>query len=72
MRLTGKATWWAPGPLRRFHDRFGLSEGEAREPAEAAAPDGESTAGPDAVSAAAESAPDPEAEPGRDKAEARG
>ncbi|MGW1778703.1 MMPL family transporter [Streptomyces sp. NPDC002143] len=27
MRLTGKATWWAPGPLRRFHERFGLSEG---------------------------------------------
>ncbi|MFF1679352.1 MMPL family transporter [Streptomyces sp. NPDC058256] len=34
MRLTGRATWWAPGPLRRFHDRFGLSEGEPR-PAEA-------------------------------------
>jgi RND superfamily putative drug exporter len=29
MRLTGRATWWAPGALRRFHDRFGLSEGEA-------------------------------------------
>ncbi|AXG77958.1 MMPL family transporter [Streptomyces paludis] len=29
MRLTGKATWWAPAPLRRFHDRFGLSEGES-------------------------------------------
>ncbi|MDX3849242.1 MMPL family transporter [Streptomyces sp. AK02-01A] len=28
MKLTGRATWWAPGPLRRFHDRFGLSEGE--------------------------------------------
>ncbi|MFF8933994.1 MMPL family transporter [Streptomyces paradoxus] len=28
MRLTGRATWWAPGPLRRFHDRFGLSEAE--------------------------------------------
>ncbi|MGW6905799.1 MMPL family transporter [Streptomyces sp. NPDC054940] len=28
MRLTGRATWWAPGPLRRFHDRFGVSEGE--------------------------------------------
>ncbi|MGC9538185.1 MMPL family transporter [Streptomyces sp. UG1] len=27
MRLTGRATWWAPGPLRRFHERFGLSEG---------------------------------------------
>ncbi|MFC9425482.1 MMPL family transporter [Streptomyces sp. NPDC056987] len=30
MKLTGKATWWAPGPLRRFHERFGLSEGESR------------------------------------------
>lgn len=28
MKLTGRATWWAPGPLRRFHARFGLSEGE--------------------------------------------
>lgn len=28
MRLTGRATWWAPGPLRRLHERFGLSEGE--------------------------------------------
>ncbi|WP_367322949.1 MMPL family transporter [Streptomyces sp. HUAS ZL42] len=36
MRLTGRATWWAPAPLRRFHDRFGLSEGEA-----AAEPEGE-------------------------------
>jgi RND superfamily putative drug exporter len=27
MRLTGRATWWAPGPLRRFHQRFGVSEG---------------------------------------------
>ncbi|MDX3694330.1 MMPL family transporter [Streptomyces europaeiscabiei] len=29
MRLTGRATWWAPAPLRRFHERFGLSEGES-------------------------------------------
>ncbi|MEV6619092.1 MMPL family transporter [Streptomyces sp. NPDC051051] len=28
MRLTGRATWWAPVPLSRFHQRFGLSEGE--------------------------------------------
>ncbi|WP_405520430.1 MMPL family transporter [Streptomyces canus] len=32
MRLTGRATWWAPAPLRRFHERFGLSEGEAESP----------------------------------------
>ncbi|MER7515966.1 MMPL family transporter [Streptomyces sp. NPDC126499] len=29
MKLTGRLTWWAPGPLRRFHDRFGVSEGGA-------------------------------------------
>ncbi|MGW7405810.1 MMPL family transporter [Streptomyces sp. NPDC054833] len=34
MRLTGRATWWAPGPLRRFHQRFGLSEGESAAPTE--------------------------------------
>jgi RND superfamily putative drug exporter len=28
MRLTGRATWWAPGPLRRLHARIGLSEGD--------------------------------------------
>ncbi|MEV7089686.1 MMPL family transporter [Streptomyces sp. NPDC093085] len=33
MKLTGKATWWAPGPLRRFHDRFGVSEGGESRPA---------------------------------------
>ncbi|MFI8965560.1 MMPL family transporter [Streptomyces sp. NPDC053493] len=27
MRLTGRLTWWAPGPLRRLHGRFGISEG---------------------------------------------
>jgi putative drug exporter of the RND superfamily len=26
MRLAGDANWWAPGPLRRFHKRFGVSE----------------------------------------------
>jgi putative drug exporter of the RND superfamily len=26
MRLAGNANWWAPGPLRRFHDRFGIAE----------------------------------------------
>ncbi|MBD0418034.1 MMPL family transporter [Streptomyces sp. TRM S81-3] len=33
MRLTGRATWWAPGPLRSLHRRFGLSEGEPAAPA---------------------------------------
>jgi RND superfamily putative drug exporter len=26
MRLAGKYNWWAPAPLRRLHDRIGLSE----------------------------------------------
>lgn len=26
MRLAGEANWWAPAPLRRFHERFGISE----------------------------------------------
>ena len=26
LRLTGRATWWAPGPLRRLHRRIGISE----------------------------------------------
>ncbi|GGS80549.1 membrane protein [Streptomyces tanashiensis] len=33
MKLTGRLTWWAPGPLRRFHDRFGISENDAYNPA---------------------------------------
>jgi RND superfamily putative drug exporter len=28
MRLAGEANWWAPAPLRRFHDRFGFSDVE--------------------------------------------
>jgi RND superfamily putative drug exporter len=26
MRVAGRANWWAPKPLRRLHDRIGLSE----------------------------------------------
>jgi RND superfamily putative drug exporter len=26
MRLLGEANWWAPAPLRRLHDRFGIRE----------------------------------------------
>jgi hypothetical protein len=33
MRLAGNANWWAPGPLRRFHDRYGVSELAAPDPA---------------------------------------
>jgi RND superfamily putative drug exporter len=32
MKLAGEANWWAPGPLRRLYDRFGISETD--EPAE--------------------------------------
>ncbi|MFF7367274.1 MMPL family transporter [Streptomyces tricolor] len=36
MRLTGRATWWAPGWLGRIHERFGLSEGEQDTPGKGA------------------------------------
>ncbi|MDQ0752043.1 putative membrane protein YdfJ with MMPL/SSD domain [Streptomyces africanus] len=26
MKLLGRAAWWAPGPLARFYDRFGIKE----------------------------------------------
>ena len=29
MELLGKWNWWAPAPLRRLHDRFGIGEGDA-------------------------------------------
>jgi RND superfamily putative drug exporter len=35
MRLTGRATWWAPPVLRRFHERFGISEDAGPAPASA-------------------------------------
>lgn len=44
LSLTGRATWWAPGPLRRLHARFGISEGGSsgathdREPGKATPP----------------------------------
>ncbi|MFI6941894.1 MMPL family transporter [Streptomyces sp. NPDC050418] len=40
LKLTGRWTWWAPGPLRRLHDRFGLSEGESSPAPDGPAPDG--------------------------------
>lgn len=39
MKLTGKATWWAPAPLRRLHERIGLSEGEPAPAAERPEPE---------------------------------
>jgi uncharacterized membrane protein YdfJ with MMPL/SSD domain len=26
MRLLGKVNWWAPSPLRRWYERYGLHE----------------------------------------------
>ncbi|HME50291.1 MMPL family transporter, partial [Mycobacterium sp.] len=26
MHVLGRANWWAPGPLARLHERFGVSE----------------------------------------------
>ncbi|MFF8730411.1 MMPL family transporter [Streptomyces sp. NPDC015171] len=52
MRLTGRATWWAPAPLRRFHARFGMSEGEERGTTARTAAEGEA-AGRDAPAPAA-------------------
>ncbi|HTT93068.1 MAG TPA: MMPL family transporter [Solirubrobacterales bacterium] len=41
MELLGRWNWWAPAPLRRLHERFGISEDEAdaegREPEPAGA-----------------------------------
>ncbi len=35
MALLGKWNWWAPAPLRRLHERWGISEGGATEPGSA-------------------------------------
>ncbi|MDJ1640687.1 MMPL family transporter [Streptomyces pakalii] len=51
MKLMGRSTWWAPAPLRAFHRRFGLSEGEAAPAAApvapAAVPDPDGREGPE-------------------------
>ncbi|MEO3973966.1 MMPL family transporter [Streptomyces sp. CAU 1734] len=41
MKLMGARSWWAPAPLRRFHQRFGLSEGEEIAPPAPPAASGE-------------------------------
>jgi RND superfamily putative drug exporter len=47
MRLAGRWNWWAPGPMRRFYDRYGIHEHDSSdepaviavaEPATATAP----------------------------------
>jgi RND superfamily putative drug exporter len=35
MELLGKWNWWAPAPLRRLHERFGISETGVAEPKQA-------------------------------------
>ncbi|MFB7404691.1 MMPL family transporter [Streptomyces rubiginosohelvolus] len=48
MKLMGRSTWWAPAPLRAFHRRFGLSEGESSPAvAPAAVPDRGGRGGPE-------------------------
>jgi RND superfamily putative drug exporter len=32
LRLLGRAAWWAPKPLRKLHDKIGLTESEPPEP----------------------------------------
>ena len=39
MRIAGSANWYAPGPLRRLHARFGLREHAEPVPSEAAVPE---------------------------------
>ena len=38
MRMAGNANWWAPAPLRRLHDRFGIAEGGEPDEVPAGAP----------------------------------
>ncbi|MEO5838805.1 MAG: MMPL family transporter [Acidimicrobiales bacterium] len=37
MKLLGERNWWAPAPLRRFHDRYGLHEAPSAPASPAAA-----------------------------------
>ncbi|MFI2378469.1 MMPL family transporter [Streptomyces sp. NPDC018964] len=52
LSLTGRASWWAPGPLRRLHDRIGISESgpahraPAPDPAPADTPEPDTPAAP--------------------------
>jgi RND superfamily putative drug exporter len=34
MKLLGRWNWWAPGPLRRWWERYGFREGPAPAPVE--------------------------------------
>ncbi len=39
MRLLGDANWWAPAPLRRLHDRYGIREDDGPRPGAVAEPE---------------------------------
>ncbi|MFF7265311.1 MMPL family transporter [Streptomyces sp. NPDC008159] len=54
LSLTGRATWWAPGPLRRLHARFGIREGGPAPAATAPAPAASDTPDDSAPSPAAD------------------
>ena len=47
MTMLGRWNWWAPAPLRRFHDRFGISEGPSAGAPARVAPAGGLVAQPD-------------------------
>ncbi|MBP5863617.1 MMPL family transporter [Streptomyces scabiei] len=49
MRLTGRATWWAPAPLKKFHARFGLSEADNQPPTPTPAPEAKPEPKPEPV-----------------------
>ncbi|MFD7988276.1 MMPL family transporter [Kitasatospora indigofera] len=51
MAMLGKAAWWAPGPLKRLHERFGVDEGGAGDEEEPA-PAGTRAAAPKLVTTA--------------------
>ena len=51
MAMADRANWWAPAPLRRFHDRFGVSEHVELDAAPTTDPTAEPTAGPVAAPA---------------------
>ena len=47
MQVMGKWNWWAPRPLARLHERFGLSEGGPGAPVGADARPAVAVRGPD-------------------------
>ncbi|CBG72903.1 putative integral membrane protein [Streptomyces scabiei 87.22] len=49
MRLTGRATWWAPAPLKKFHARFGLTETDNQPPTPTPAPEAKPEPKPEPV-----------------------